>query len=726
MKHNGGGVPGKNGQNGGGARRRERPRVDLDLERLLAARHGRLRRRHRKRRSILLFVALLAVSLIALGVATVAFTGQQILTSTCSLSDLRPLSLGENSFLYTSNMRLLGVVPSATNRQPLPMTKISPWLPEATVAIEDARFWQHGALDYQGIARALFQDISKGHIVQGGSTITQELVRNLYIGNPQRTLSRKVREACLATKLFDRLSRKQILADYVNEVFYGRHAYGAQAAAQTYFSKSASDLTLVQAALLAGLPQAPTTDDPIRNPHAAMARRNEVLTAMWKNGYITAAKLRSAMKKSLQLHPGHLYSQLLQPNFFGWATQQLASLPHFGQRQVELGGLRVRTTLDTRLQGLALHAVTSVLHTPTDPAAALVAIDPRNGAVKAMIDYLPSGRRMQFNLATQGHRSTGSSFKPITLATALSEGDSLYSTFYGPPELHITDRQCADRNGPWDVHNYGDEQAGTMNLVSATANSVNTIFAQLIAKVGVRNVKVMAHRLGITSRGRYFKTVCAMTLGSVGFTPLEMADVYATFASGGIHHDPTAFEQVRGPNGKVIPISTKARRAISPNVAAQLTYALEGVIKSGTGTAAAISRPAAGKTGTAENYVDAWFCGYVPQLATCVWVGYPKAEIPLYNVEGFYQVFGGSLPAKIWHDFMGPAVENLKVVDFPTPDLNGGTYISQENLSVYGVSTTPTLVLLDRSGKVAFYHPGALSYEELRAAIERIVSTQTR
>jgi penicillin-binding protein 1A len=687
MKHNGEGVPGTNGWNGGGPHRRRSSRADLDLERLLAARRSRLRRGNRKRRSVVLVIALVMASLIALLLATVAFTGQQILTSTCSLSDLRPLRLGENSFLYTNNMRLLGVVPSATNRQPLPLTKISPWLPQATVAIEDARFWQHGALDYQGIARALFQDISKGHIVQGGSTITQELVRNLYIGNPQRTLSRKIKEACLATKLFDRLSRKQILADYLNEVFYGRHAYGAQAAAQTYFSKSASQLTLVQAALLAGLPQAPTTDDPISNPHAALARRNEVLRAMWKNGYITAAKLQSATKRSLQLHQGHLYTRLLQPNFFGWATQQLAELPHFGQRQVELGGLKVRTTLDTRLQGLALHAVTSVLHTSTDPAAALVAMDPQTGAVKAMVDYLPSGQRMQFNLATQGQRTPGSSFKPVTLATALSEGVSLYSTFYGPPELYITDPQCATNNGPWDVHNYGDEQAGTMNLLSATANSVNTIFAQLIAKVGVRNVVAMAHRLGVTS---HLVPACALTLGAEGVSPLEMTDIYATFASGGIHHAPTAFEQVRGANGKVIPLNTKGERVLGPNVTAELTYALEGVIKSGTGTAAAISRPAAGKTGTAENYQDAWFCGYVPQLATCVWVGYPKAEIPLLNIEGFYQVFGGSLPAKIWHDFMGPAVENLPVIDFPQPDLNGsvisgtGTYSYSQSPSSTG------------------------------------------
>jgi penicillin-binding protein 1A len=342
---------------------------------------------------------------------------------------------------------------------------------------------------------------------------------------------------------------------------------------------------------------------------------------------------------------------------------------------------------------LALHAVTSVLRSRTDPAAAVVAMDPRTGAVKAMVDYLPSGGHIQFNFATQGKRSTGSAFKPITLATALSRGDSLYSTFYGPPELYITDPQCATNNGPWDVHNFADEAAGTMNLLDATANSVNTIFAQLIAKVGVRNVMYMARRLGITEPigSPNFKQACAITLGAVGFTPLELTDVYATFASGGIHHAPQAFESVRGPNGHVIDkLTTKGTRVLSANVAAQLTYALQGVVTHGTGVAAAIGRPVAGKTGTAENFQDAWFCGYVPQLATCVWVGYPKGEISLYNVEGVGSVAGGTLPAEIWHRFMGPAVGPLPVENFPTPDLNGGTYINGSGTYGYSSYSSPT------------------------------------
>ncbi|HZS31730.1 MAG TPA: transglycosylase domain-containing protein [Gaiellaceae bacterium] len=687
------------GPNGGNGNRRGRgPRADLELERLLAARHARRRRTRRRHRSVLLLLAMVVAASVTLVVATVAFTGPQLLSTMCSLKDLRPLSLGSNSFLYADNGTLLGVVPSATNRQPLPLTQISPWLPEATVAIEDARFWEHGALDYQGILRAIYEDVTAGQLAQGASTLTQQLVRNLYIGNPQRTFSRKFKEACLSEKLFQKLSRKQILAAYLNEVFYGRHAYGAQAAAQTYFSKSAKDLTLSQAALLAGLPQAPTTYDPVVNPQYAIARRNQVLRAMLKNGYITRPAFRQALRKPLGLRLGHLYTQLHQPNFFGWATQQLVD--KFGEAQVERGGLKVKTTLDPRLQALALRAVSDALRQPTDPAAALVSIDPRTGAVKAMVDYLPDHRRMQFNLATQAHRSTGSAFKPITLATALTEGVSLYSTFYGPPELYITDPQCATNGGPWDVHNSGDESAGTVNLISATAGSINTIFAQLIAKVGVANTVKMAHWLGITTpsgpKSPYFKPVCAITLGSVGFTPLELTDVYATLASGGIHHAPAAFTSVRGPKGKPLPATSPGRRILSSNVDAEVTYALEGVISSGTGTAANIGRPAAGKTGTAENYQDAWFCGYTPQLATCVWIGYPKGEIPILNVEGFGTMFGGDLPAEIWHNFMAPAVAPYPPTGFPTPVIGGtlisgtGTYSYAPYYSPYSTTTTTT------------------------------------
>ncbi len=339
---------------------------------------------------------------------------------------------------------------------------------------------------------------------------------------------------------------------------------------------------------------------------------------------------RAPLAAPLGLKPGNLYKRQQHENFLGWAEQQLVA--KYGARRVAAGGLRVRTTLDPSMQETALAAVRGVLRQPSDPAAALVAIDPRTGAVRAMVGYLPDGTKLKFNLATQSTRTAGSSFKPFVLATAIQQGISLYSSFSGPPSLVIPEHSCDGPQGPWDVHNYADESGGYMNLLSATANSVNTIFAQLVAKVGPSNVVPVAHRMGITTN---LQPVCSITLGTQPVNPLEMTDGYATLAAHGVHHAPQAFELVRAPNSSVLGrLTTRGDQAISSSVADQVTYALEGVIQHGTGTAASIGRPAAGKTGTAENFQDAWFCGYVPQLAACVWVGYPKAEIPLIERRG--------------------------------------------------------------------------------------------
>ena len=643
---------------------------DVDLAALVALRRARRRRAPRHR--VLLVVFLVAAGILAATLAGAAFTGRALVFGSCDLNALRPITLGENSFLYASDGSLLGVIPSTRNRQSLQLEKMSPWLPKATVAIEDSRFWQHGALDYQGIARALYEDLAAGKIVQGGSTITQQLVRNLYIGDADRTLTRKVKEACLAAKLAKRWTKAQILAGYLNEVFYGRHAYGAQAGAQTFFSTSARKLTLAQAALLAGLPQAPSVYDPVRHPDAALRRRNEVLRAMLTTGTITQHQYADAVGNSLGVVPGTLYSAQRHPNFFGWAAQQLVK--RFGARKVEAGGLQVRTTLDPRMQYAARNAVAGVLRIKTDPAASVVAIDPRTGAVKAMVSYLPDGRTLKFNLASQSGRTAGSAFKPFTLATAINQDISVYTGLSGPSSLTITDPKCSTNGVPWTVHNYADESGGYMNLLDATAHSVNTIFGQLVDIVGPDQVAMTAHKMGITSR---LESVCSITLGSQAVNPLEMTDAYATLAARGIHRDPQAFELVRGPRGGEIGrLNAPGAQAIPQNTADLVTYALEGVVSHGTGTAAYFGRPVAGKTGTAENYEDAWFCGYVPQLAACVWIGYPKAEISLFNVEGYSAVFGGSLPALIWNRFMSEAVKSLPVQDFPYPQFTGHTVTS--------------------------------------------------
>ena len=664
---------------------RDRNRADLELAALLLARRSRLRRVRGRRKAGV--AALVAVAVLAVVLAGAAASGRAVLLDTCSLNALAPVALGQNSFLYADNGTLLGVVPSSVYRQPLRLDQISPYLRTGTVAIEDRRFWQHGALDYQGILRALYSDVSAGRIVQGGSTITQELVRNLYIGNASRTLSRKLKEACLAIKLAQVWSKPRILNAYLNEVFYGRAAHGAQAAAETFFSTRAQDLSLAQSALLAGLPQAPSVYDPLLHPAAAMGRRDEVLRAMLANRAITADEYTRALAAPLGLKPGTLYKRQQHENFLGWAEQQLVA--KYGPRRVAAGGLRVRTTLDPSMEESALSAVRGVLRHPSDPAAALVAIDPRTGAVRAMVGYLPDGTKLSFNLATQSTRTAGSSFKPFVLATAIQQGISLYSSFSGPPSLVIPDHSCDGPQGPWDVHNYADESAGYMNLLSATANSVNTIFAQLVAKIGPSNVVPVAHRMGITTN---LQPVCSITLGTQPVNPLEMTDGYATLAAHGVHHAPQAFEFVRAPNSSVLGrLTTRGDQAISSSVADQVTYALEGVIQHGTGTAASIGRPAAGKTGTAENFQDAWFCGYVPQLATCVWVGYPNAEIPLTNVEGVGSVAGGTLPAEIWHDFMSAATAGMLPLGFPTPQITGTTTYGAS----YPIPTTPTQTIIN-------------------------------
>ena len=657
---------------------------DADLAALVALR--RARRRRRPRRRFVLVALAVALGVIVVTLAGAALTGRALIFGSCDLKSLRPVSLGSNSFLFAADGSLLGVIPSSTNRQPLRLDRMSPWLPQATVAIEDARFWQHGALDYQGIARALFKNAAAGRIVQGGSTITQQLVRNLYIGKADRTLSRKLKEACLAEKLAGLWSKKQILAAYLNEVFYGRHAYGAQAGAQTFFSTRAQTLTLPQAALLAGLPQAPSLYDPLRHPSDALARRNEVLRAMWTHGYITQEAYNQATASPLGLKPGTLYSAQRHPNFFGWATQQL--IQRFGERRVQAGGLQVRTTLDPRMQYAARAAVASVLLVKTDPAAALVAIDPRTGSVKAMVSYLPDGRVLKFNLASQSGRTAGSAFKPFTLATAIDQGASVFSAFAGPSQLTITDPKCSFNGVPWTVHNYADESGGTMNLLDATAHSVNTIFAQLVDIVGPQNVVATAHKMGITTP---LQSVCSITLGTQAVNPLEMTSGYATLAARGVYRAPQAFDLVRGPAGGVIgKLSAPGVRAISQNTADLVTYALEGVVSHGTGTAAYFGRPAAGKTGTAENFVDAWFCGYVPQLAACVWVGFPKAEISLFGIEGWSAVFGGSLPAMIWNRFMSEAVKKLPVQGFVYPQFTGHTVTSPYSYIPSSTATTTT------------------------------------
>jgi penicillin-binding protein 1A len=641
-----------------------RARDDLLLLAVTLRRVRRQRHRPRRRRLVLALLAVVLVLAGAFGAA--AFGGKALIDSRCSLSQLKPLPLSQNSFVYARDGSLLGSIPALENRQWLTPRQMSRWLVPATIAIEDRRFYEHGALDYQGILRAAWDDLTTLSLSQGGSTITQQLTRTLYLSDEPRTLSRKLKETCLALRLEHDWTKRRILTAYLNDVYYGSHAIGVEAAGETYFSRHARALTLPQAAMIAGLPRAPSSFDPLVSPRLALRRRNEVLAAMLATRVITPAQYRWSVRTPLGLKPGGLYSEIKEPPFFDFVQAEL--IDELGAGRVRLGGLRVRTSLDSRMQRLGTIAIRNILRSKNDPAGALVAIDPRSGAIRAMTSYLPNGQQLQFNLATQARRQAGSAFKPFVLATALAQGVSPYSSWNGPPELVITDPRCETNGKLWDVHNYADESAGSMNLLDATAHSVNTIYAQVSDLVGPRNIVATAHRLGITTP---LLPVCSITLGTEGVSPLEMTDAYSTFAARGVHHPAEAIERIRTAGGGTLAqLRWNGKRVMPQNDADMVTYALQRVVQYGTGTAAYFGRPVAGKTGTAENYEDAWFCGYIPQLAACVWVGYPHRELPLVDVEGLPAVFGGSLPAEIWHEFMAEAVARLPVRDFPDPSFD--------------------------------------------------------
>jgi penicillin-binding protein 1A len=682
--------------------RGSRKRDELALE-ILRARRLRAQRRKRISRRRRVGVLAGAAGIVFAGLLlTVGFGGAVAYQKGCSLSSLEPFSLGENTFIYADDGSRLGAIPSeGRNRQKVPYRRISPWVVKATVAIEDKRYWQHGGIDPIGITRAFWADVSQGKVVQGGSTITQQLVRNLYISR-ERTFTRKLREACLAVKLADKWSKQKILTAYLNQIYYGSQAYGVEAAAQTYFSKPAKRLTLAQAALLAGLPQAPSRYDPFSNPEDALARRKQVLRAMLSTGEISRRQYRKVIRNhSLHLKAGELYKEIRQPYFFGYVRDELVRV--YGEARVRHGGLRVYTTIDPKLQRAAREAIKNQLYLSNDPAAAVVAIDPSTGAIRAMTAVSPGRAHNQFNLIADARRQPGSTFKAFVLAAAIEKGMNPDSTYYLSAPLHCDTGPCAVK--PWDPVTYDNTYVGSTSVTNATLRSDNTVFARLTLDVGADNVAKMAQKLGVRTpldvNGFY---VPSMGLGSIAVTPLDMASAYATFAARGIYSKPMAIKKVILPKGQR---DTKAgwgrpvrKQVISSGVAYEVTKILQENVLSGTGIGANFGIPAAGKTGTTENHADAWFCGYTPQLEATVWMGYQQGEIPMTNVHGI-SVAGGTFPATIWHLFMQEALANEPTKNFLLPNAyptytdwhgewqySGGTYVPPTTDSSSTTSST--------------------------------------
>ncbi|MFN8163600.1 MAG: transglycosylase domain-containing protein [Solirubrobacterales bacterium] len=616
----------------------------------------RIRRRRRKPHhsrwhKVAIPIGVLA-ALLAVAGGIAAAWALNIYNSAPALASLQPVQKGRSSAIYAADGSLIGFIRSDNIRQPVPASALPQTLKDATVAIEDKNFYSHGALDPAGIARAAWKDLlAGGKPVQGASTITQQLVRNLYIQNPEETIERKLIEAHLANDLFDHHNREWILTSYLNTAPYGtvegQTAVGAEAAAQTYFGKPAKDLNLTEAALIAGLPQAPSEYNPFLDPKAALKRRNEVLGTMAEQGYITPSEYLDARTAGLGLHPGHKYQVIKDPFLFDLVQQEL--IAKYGINTVRNGGLKAYTSIDPSLQAKAEEAVAycSVCYSEGGPAAGLASVDPNSGAIVALASTEGYASESQFNYAWQAHRQPGSSFKTFVLTTAIKQGIDPYSTYYdGTSPITL----ALPGGGFWTVHN-AEPGGGVMPLSEATWDSVNVIFAQLDLDVGPESVTETAHQMGIESP---LQSVPAEAIGglSIGVTPLEMADAYATLANGGIHHDPTAISRVEFPNGEVDKIDpASGERVLTPGQAWDVTQLLEGVITQGTGAGYTSigCTSEAGKTGTSEGESDAWFVGYTPMFSTAVWVGHPQSRE--------YTGFGGPTAGPIWRSYMESAQE---------------------------------------------------------------------
>ena len=500
--------------------------------------------------------------------------------------------------------------------------------------------------------RAALADLKAGGAVQGASTITEQYIKNAYLGGFDDSLTLKLHEAILAWELSERWSKDQILTAYLNTVYYGDGAYGVQAAARTYFHENAARLSLAQAALLAGLPQDPSGYSPVYEAKAARARRHVVLSDMAAQGYITAAQARRAEKSRLRVYrsvpPGVLPAAAY---FVDYVEAQLVA--RYGATETFEGGLHVYTTLDLRMQRDALKAMKEIL--PSGPAGALVSIDPANGFIRAMTTTLDP-RTEQFDLAFQAHRQVGSAMKPFALAAAIEQGANPATTYYTSMPLSIP----LPFGQVWNVSTFSHTYAGTINLVQATWQSDNTVYAQLALDVGAANIVRVAHAAGITSP---LKPYPSIVLGTEALSPLEMANAYATFAAEGIRHAPQAIARVVLPDGKVVRARVRGVRAIPAGVA----YVVDQILAGNTryGTAAAMpsyyTGVAAGKTGTTENSADAWFCGFDPLLATAVWMGYPEAEIPMPGVQG------ATYCVPIWGTYYNLVFGSTQIADFTRP-----------------------------------------------------------
>ena len=632
--------------------------------------HGRPRMRKLRMAVVLLPLALLAL------VSSVFGMIMAVASDLPQLENQTQYKTARNSVLTDINGRPLGILTDREDRVLVTAAQIPLVMKHAIIAVEDKRFYTNPGVDFRGIGRAFLADIFHGGAVQGASTITQQFVKNALAAQNRRTIFEKLREAALAFHLTRRWSKDKILTEYLNAIYFGNGAYGIESAARTYFGHDpasaaygcgepgrrmcVTSLGPDQAALLAGLVASPSAYDPISEQVSALARRNLVLRDMRDQGYLTPSEYSFAAAQAL---PAAQYIQLaadktIDPQnayFTSWVRQQVVD--HYGPQRAFEGGLQVRTSLDIDLQHAAEQAIGGYLSDPNGPSAALVAIDNATGQVRALVggrDYNSSA----FNLATQGQRQPGSAFKVFVLAQALREGISPNSVW--PSRLRIFVVPHTRGKEFFIVHDYESSYAGSRTLADATTFSDNAVFAAVGIKAGTGRIAELAQRIGIRTPVSHNY---AITLGGLheGVTPLDMAHAYETFAHGGErvsgtlgadNSGPVGIVDVRLPNKRHDRNHVILQRILPASLVTEENAILNTVVTSGTGRAADIGEWAAGKTGTTENYGDAWFVGFTKRLTVAVWVGYPNQLRSMSTDYGGQPVAGGTFPALIWHDFM--------------------------------------------------------------------------
>jgi penicillin-binding protein 1A len=635
----------------------------------MSARLERQRRRRQRGgagRVIIITISVLIAAGVIAGLSAVGYV-VGIANSAPDLNTLKPQDPGRISSVYAADGRTkLGIIQNDVLRIPISSSRMPRNVRDATVAIEDERFYQHKGVDFEGVVRAALKNASSGRAMQGGSTLTMQLIRTLYTGNREKTFKRKVREAKLAEELENvhpgRRGKEWILTKYLNSVPFGtnggQQAIGIQAAARAYFDKPASDLTLAEAAMLAGLPQAPSAYNPFREPGAATARRNQVLGKMADLGYISDAAAAAARAQPLDLQPSGYFRQRRESYFFDYVTDEL--IKAYGVKRVRSGGLRITTTIDLGLQKKARKAIADSLSFSGAPSSAIVSIDPRNGYIRAMASSQKYGAS-KFNLAADAKRQPGSSFKVMALVTAVSQGINPATASYQSAPLTLADGTTITCYG-------GHCSGGSKNLIAGTLSSDNGVYIRLALQLGPKRIAATAHKLGITSELQGYPSE---TLGGLQrcCSPLEMANAYATIVDGGWRNKPKAITKVQFPDGKVDDLSKPDRKKVFDEAAMYEVVKIlaMNISKPGTGGLAKTGCPVGGKTGTTDENSDAWFVGFSPRLATSTWVGFPQGRIPMGRLFHGSNVDGGTFPAQIWGHYMKSAARGF-CGDFKKPD----------------------------------------------------------